>query len=80
MRAILDFMAKFVASPIKNGFVGYLTFFFVLAATKYFSYLIGNQQQFKIEEGDALLSLVGFALFFLIRLLENLKEPESRSL
>ena len=74
MRAIIDFTTKFVVSPIKNGFVGYFTFLFVLVATKYFSFLIGNQQQFKIEAGDALLSLVGFVLFFLIRLLENLKE------
>ena len=74
MRAIIGFTTKFVVSPIKNGFVGYFTFFFVLVATKYFSFLIGNQQQFRVEVGDALLSLVGFVLFFLIRLLENLKE------
>lgn len=74
MRAIIDFTTKFVVSPIKNGFVGYFTFLFVLVATKYFSFLIGNQQQFRIEVGDALLSLIGFVLFFLIRLLENLKE------
>ncbi len=80
MRAIIDITTKFVLDPVKNGFIGYLTFFFVLIATKYFSYLIGNQLQFKIEAADAQLSLVGFVLFFLIRLLENLKKAGSTSL
>ena len=78
MKAYLNFTTKYIVNPLLNGVLGFAAFLFVLVATKYLSYLIGNQSKFLIEGEDLMLSLIGFVVFFLIRLLENYSEQHDQ--
>lgn len=78
MKAYLNFTTKYIVNPFLNGVLGFAAFLFVLVATKYLSYLIGNQSKFLIEGEDLMLSLIGFVVFFLIRLLENYSEQHDQ--
>ena len=61
-------------SSFKSGLFGFGIFITVLILVKLVSYLLGSYPTFEIEVSDLLLSLVGFALLFIIRFLENFKE------
>ncbi len=67
-------MKRYFFIPAKAGIFGFITFFVILSATKYLSYLIGTQSSFSIMIDDVLLSSIGFLLAFLIKILENLKQ------
>jgi len=70
---IFKVIHTYFLSPVKSGLGGFAGFFSILIATKFLGYAIGTQQIFEITIDDVLLSLVGFLLIFLIRLLENIK-------
>ena len=78
MKTFINFTSKFFIKPMENGIIGFLVFFLVVECSKYFAYIIGSQETFKIENDDFLLSLIGFVLFFLIRLLENFKDEKNQ--
>ena len=58
---------------LKAGMVGFLIFFILFTLIKLFSSWAGQTASFKIEFNDFLLSLIGFALLFLVRSLEKIK-------
>jgi len=78
MKQYFIFTSRYILNPIKNGVLGFIAFLLVLIATKYLSYLIGSQPIFKIDGEDLLLSLIGFVLFFLIRVLENFQKEHQQ--
>jgi hypothetical protein len=63
---------RFIISPLKAGFSGFAIFFTVLIFTKLVAYGFGIYPSFEMDINDVWLSLIGFLLLFLIRLLENL--------
>lgn len=68
---------KFIFNPIKSGVFGFLLFFVVLLITKSAGKLIGTVPEVKIDFEDALLSSIGFIMFFLIKFLENFSGEKS---
>ena len=66
-------MKKYLIKPIASGIFGYLGFFALLMISKYLGYIIGNRVTFKVDITDLLLSLMGFAFIFVIKLRENSK-------
>jgi hypothetical protein len=69
-------LVAFVFEPIKIGLYGFTAFFTVLVITKGFSFLSGLTNFFSIGMEDVVFSLLGFILFFLLKLFENIKEKE----
>lgn len=55
---------------VKSGIFGFIAFILVLITVKLFSSLIGIENDFKLSTDDVFLSLIGFVLLFLIRMLE----------
>jgi hypothetical protein len=68
------FIKKYLIKPVTGGILGYLGFFTLLMLSKYLGYLIGNRASFQIDITDLLISLMGFAFIFIIKLRENTKE------
>ncbi|MCU7495262.1 MAG: hypothetical protein HF314_09675 [Ignavibacteria bacterium] len=67
---------SYFLNPVKGGIFGFAAFFGLLSAIKYFSFMIGSQPHFSLDVTDVTLSLLGFVLVFLIKLLENFQEKE----
>ncbi len=65
---------NFFIRPFRSGIFGFISFFIVLIIAKYLGYLIGSHKSFGIDLEDAILSMLGFVLVFLIKFLENFKE------
>ncbi len=61
----------YLVSPLKAGLSGFAIFFTVLLLTKLIVFLVGSQPIFETDINDVYFSLIGFGLYFLIRLLEN---------
>lgn len=74
--SIFLILVAFVFEPIKTGLYGFSAFFTVLVITKSFSFLSGLTNFFKIGMEDVIFSLLGFILFFLLKLFENIKEKK----
>jgi len=70
-------LAAYVFEPIKIGLYGFSAFFIVLVITKGFSFLLGIADLYSIGMEDVMFSLLGFILFFLLKLLENIKEKKT---
>lgn len=70
------YLVTFVFEPIKTGLYGFLAFFIVLIITKGFSFLLGIMDLYSIGMEDIMFSLLGFILFFLLKLFENIKEKK----
>lgn len=64
---------KYLLKPLTGGILGYLSFFTLLIISKYLGFLIGNSGSFKIDLIDLLISFLGFAFIFVIKLKENIK-------
>lgn len=62
---------KFVLNPFRSGLLGFLLFIVVLIITKFLGKLMGTVPKVTIDAEDFLLSSIGFAMFFLIKFLEN---------
>ncbi|RPI75345.1 MAG: hypothetical protein EHM47_02870 [Ignavibacteriales bacterium] len=74
---LLNLFRKYLYKPITGGVFGYLIFLFLISVSKYLGYLIGNRESFQIDITDLLLSLLGFAFIFTIKMKENTKEKVS---
>ncbi len=68
---LTSFLRKHILKPFTGGILGYLGFFTLLIISKYLGFLIGNRISFQIDITDLLLSLLGFAFIFVIKLKEN---------
>lgn len=67
------FFQKYFLVPLQGGFLGYLGFFILLVISKYLGFLIGNRASFQVDYTDLLLSLLGFAFIFVVKLRETTK-------
>lgn len=70
------FYSSFLFQPLLHGVGGFFLFFSILLLTKALAYWLGTQPSFKIEMEDVILSLVGFILLGLIRILDNFRSKE----
>lgn len=62
-----------IFNPIKSGIFGFTMFFVVVILTKLLASVINPGNNFVIELDDIYLSLIGFVLLFLIKILENFR-------
>jgi hypothetical protein len=69
-----NFLKKHILIPFISGMIGYLGFFTILMISKYLGFLIGNRISFQVDITDFLISLLGFAFIFVVKLKENTKE------
>ncbi len=67
-----DYLLNLLFSPFKAGLVGFSSFFTILLIAKYAGAIFGSVNNFKIQAEDVFLSLIGFTLLFIVKLLENL--------
>ena len=70
---LISFLRIYILKPLTAGMLGYIGFFTLLIFSKYMGYLIGNRTTFQIDFTDLLLSLLGFAFIFVVKLKENTK-------
>ncbi|OGU75790.1 MAG: hypothetical protein A2V93_06115 [Ignavibacteria bacterium RBG_16_34_14] len=67
------FLRTYLLKPFVGGILGFFGFFTLLIISKYLGLLIGNRATFQIDFTDLLLSLLGFAFIFVVKLKENTK-------
>ncbi len=65
---------NFFVLPFSNGVFGFALFFTILLLTKFIAFGIGSIPKFIIDMDDVVLSLIGFVLMGLIKLLENFQK------
>ena len=65
---------NFFVLPVSSGIFGFALFFTILLLTKFIAYGIGSIPKFIIDLDDVVLSLIGFVLMGLIKLLENFQK------
>jgi len=70
------FLLKYIFYPVWAGLFGFSLFFTTIILSKYLGYLVKNSPEFSMDINDVVLSLLGFFLLWLIKLLENIK-PEA---
>ena len=71
--AINQIFLNFFLLPLKSGLYGFATFFTFIIAAKTVISLLGYSEEFIVNTGDVLQSLLGFGLVFIIRLVQNIK-------
>jgi len=76
MRAKKTFYSSFLFQPLLHGLGGFFLFFSILLLTKSLAYWLGTQPTFSIDSEDFILSMVGFVLLSLIRVLDNFRSKE----
>jgi len=69
----LEFFLKFLILPTRSGLYGFAAFFTLLIAAKFFWYLIGFKDWFTVTVDDVTISLLGFAIVFIVRIAQNFK-------
>ncbi|MFC2102838.1 hypothetical protein ACFLSS_00250 [Bacteroidota bacterium] len=72
-----SFLTSFILEPFKSGLFGFACFFTVLIITKGISYLMGFSTEYIVISEDALFSLLGLVIVFIIKLTENIKDRAS---
>ncbi|MCL5030256.1 MAG: hypothetical protein M1480_14690 [Bacteroidetes bacterium] len=68
---------KYVGKCLVGGVAGFMIFIMTIAGAKFLSHMFGRLQHFNIDSDDYYLSLIGFAMFFIIKLLEPFAEKEN---
>jgi hypothetical protein len=74
MGPVKDSICKYCIHPGKCGVLGFTFFFLVIIATKFLGTVFGSTKIFTVDTEDLLLSLVGFLMFFAIKILNNFNE------
>ncbi len=64
---------KYIFYPFRAGMFGFSLFFTTIVISKYIGFLVKNSNEFVVDISDVILSLLGFILLWLIKLLENIK-------
>ncbi len=67
---------QFFLQPLSSGIFGFALFFTILIITKLLASLL-NAGAFFVDFDDVILSLIGFILMFLIKLLENIAQNKT---
>lgn len=70
---LISLLKDFIIYPSYAGLFGFAAFFTVLVLSKIIGYYIGVTHFFDVQIDDVVLSLVGFVLVFLIRILESIR-------
>lgn len=68
-----ELLLKFLIIPLRSGLYGFAAFFTLLIAAKFFWYLIGFKDWFTVTIDDVTISLLGFAIVFIVRIAQNFK-------
>jgi hypothetical protein len=72
----IEFLYRFFLQPVKSGLYGFAAFFTVLIFTKIFWYVLGFRDIFSVSTDDVALSLLGFVIVFLFRIVQNFKPAD----
>ncbi len=67
------YLISFFFKPFVSGLYGFAAFFTVLIFTKGITYLFGFTEQHIVSSDDAMFSILGFVLVFLIKLFDSIK-------
>ncbi len=67
---------KYCISPVRCGIGGFAIFLVVVVATKLLAAIFGSGSGFDLEKEDIFLSLLGFVMFFAIKILNNINEKK----
>lgn len=72
-RIITKEFLKSIITPVISGIYGFslLLIFFIIG--KFISYLVGNNSSFSVDLEIVAISIIGFVLFFLIKMIEVLR-------
>ena len=76
MGAKKSILKRYCISPIRCGLGGFFIFLLVICVTKLLGTIFGGNVKFIFEKEDLLLALIGFVMFFVIRLLNNINEKK----
>jgi hypothetical protein len=68
-----ELITRFFLLPLRSGLYGFAAFFTLLIAAKFFWYLIGHKDWFNVTTDDVSLSLLGFAIVFVVRFAQNFR-------
>lgn len=72
-----NILQRYCISPIRCGLGGFFIFLLVIALTKLLGTIFGNNIKFVFEIEDLLLATIGFVMFFVIRILNNINEKKA---
>ena len=68
-----EFLQKYLLKPFTGGILGYFSFFSLLMISKYLGFLIGNRASVQVDLTDIMLSFLGFAFIFVVKLRDTTK-------
>ena len=68
---------KYIGKCFVGGVTGFMIIIMAIAAAKFLSHMFGTLQHFKIDSDDFVLALIGFVMFFIIKLLEPFADKEN---
>jgi hypothetical protein len=74
MGTLKESICKYCINPVKYGFSGFTIFFLVIIATKFLGTIFGSITKFSLDLEDIFLSMIGFVMFFFIKILNSFKE------
>ena len=69
----MEVLLKFLLLPLRSGLYGFAAFFTLLITAKVFWYLLGYKDWFSVTIDDVTVSLLGFAIVFIVRFAQNFK-------
>ncbi|NWG29461.1 MAG: hypothetical protein HXY48_13125 [Ignavibacteriaceae bacterium] len=71
---LFGYINNYLINPIKSGTIGFVTFFIVLLFSKVVALAFQMSKEFTIDSGDIQLCLMGFAMVFIVKFLDNIKK------
>lgn len=66
-------LSDYIRIPLRYGLIGLAIMFLFTSSMKYFGYIAGAIEEYKIGTDELMLSTIGFVFLFLIRFLVNYK-------
>ena len=77
MGAKISNLKRYCISPIRCGLGGFFIFLLVICITKLLGTIFGSSVNFLFEKEDLLLDMIGFVMFFVIKVLNNINEKKA---
>ena len=72
--SVTSILINYIVIPASYGLYGFAAFFSILITTKFFVVLFDDAAFFTTNIGDILLSIVGFIIAYVFKLIENSKK------
>ncbi len=72
--SVISILINYVIIPSSYGLYGFAAFFSVLIITKFFVLIFDDRALFTTNIGDILLSIIGFIIAYVLKLIENSKK------